>query len=345
MNVRLEALFGSWWKRIAVSLVALVLLSLTVVLFLPNPVPDGAARAVTIPRGSRVSQITDSLQAGGLLRSRVLFRWATKLLGAERRMRWGRFEFPEGASNYTIIRALQSGEYEVPVRVRFPEGGTVRRYITIASIALGVDSMRLERLMSKEELFKEYNLNAASAEGYLLPDTYSFPYQPDEKVVVDALFKAWTDFYNDSLRQREKRLGLTTHQVITLASIVQAESSIPEELPIIAGVYMNRLKRGMKLQADPTVQYALNETPRRLMYQDYRTRHAYNTYVIKGLPPGPIGNPSRDAILAVLYPARHVYLYFVANGDGGHTFSRTYGEHLKAVREYRKKRAQRATAS
>ena len=131
---------------------------------------------------------------------------------------------------------------------------------------------------------------------------------------------------------------MTMHQVLTLASIVEGESGIDEERPMIAGVYWNRLKNRMRLEADPTIQYVLPDGPRRLFHRDLRLGSPYNTYRNYGLPPGPINNPGKKAILATLYPEKHQYLYFVATGVGGHRFSRTYAEHQKAARAYRRAR-------
>jgi UPF0755 protein len=138
------------------------------------------------------------------------------------------------------------------------------------------------------------------------------------------------------LKIRAKELGFTTHQVITLASIVEGEAMYEDEKPRIAGVYLNRLKRNMPLEADPTIQYIIPDGPRRLYYKDLTIQSPYNTYLNKGLPPGPVNNPGKSSILAVLYPEKHKFLYFVSDGRGRHVFSKTYVEHLTAVRRYRK---------
>jgi len=141
------------------------------------------------------------------------------------------------------------------------------------------------------------------------------------------------------LQQQAKKMKMTIGQVLTMASIVEGETVLDRERPIIAGLYYNRLHRGMKLEADPTIQYIIPDGPRRLFYNDLRIDSPYNTYKKYGLPPGPINNPGRKSILAALYPARHNYLYFVADGLGGHRFARTYEEHLRNVRAYRRAHA------
>jgi UPF0755 protein len=145
-------------------------------------------------------------------------------------------------------------------------------------------------------------------------------------------------FYVDSLQKRQEEVKLTLPQVLTLASIVEGEAHLDRERPIIAGVYLNRLKKRMRLEADPTVQYVIPDGPRRLLFSDLRYDSPYNTYLYYGLPPGPINSPGRKSILAVLYPEKHSFLYFVADGTGGHVFTKNYLEHQKAVKAYRQYR-------
>jgi UPF0755 protein len=160
----------------------------------------------------------------------------------------------------------------------------------------------------------------------------------DEREIIRDLVNQFQKFFDDSLAGQERELGLTARKVLTVASIVEREAVVDSERAIIAGVFYNRLNKGMKLEADPTVQYALNEGPRRVHYRDLTIESPYNTYVHTGLPPTPINNPGRKSIIAALYPASHNYLYFVSNGKGGHVFSKTYEEHQKAVRRYRRLR-------
>jgi UPF0755 protein len=153
------------------------------------------------------------------------------------------------------------------------------------------------------------------------------------------MVKAFLRFYSDSLRMRQEELGWTRHQVMTLASIIEGEAILDAERGRISGVYHNRLRRHMRLEADPTIQFLLENGPRRLRYPDLQIASPYNTYRVGGLPPGPVNNPGRASILAALYPERHAFLFFVANGRGGHWFSATYADHLRYVRVYRRQRA------
>jgi UPF0755 protein len=146
-------------------------------------------------------------------------------------------------------------------------------------------------------------------------------------------------FYTESLQHRANELAWTTKQVLTLASIVEGESALPDERPVISGVYHNRLRKKMRLQADPTIQFMIENGPRRVLYSDLKLDHPYNTYRNHGLPPGPVNNPGKASILAALYPASHNYLFFVANGQGGHWFAANYDDHLRYVRKLRRYRA------
>jgi UPF0755 protein len=199
-----------------------------------------------------------------------------------------------------------------------------------------VDSALIASLCVDRKFLSSLGIEAHSLEGYLLPDTYLFSWQTDETEILRTFVNAFRNFYVDSLKARQAQLGLTVHEVLTLASIVEGETSLDGERATIAGVYWNRLRRRMPLQADPTIQYLLPDGPRRLRYDDLKINSPYNTYRKVGLPPGPINNPGRQSILAVLYPQTHQYFYFVADGTGGHRFSRHYSEHLRAVKHWRK---------
>jgi UPF0755 protein len=179
-------------------------------------------------------------------------------------------------------------------------------------------------------------IDAKSLEGYLLPADYEWYERSSAEEVLKSLCYSFKNFFTDSLVERTSEIGFTVHEVLTLASIIKGETDKVDEMPRISGVYHNRLRIGMKLQADPTVQYLLKNGWRRLTYKDLEIDSPYNTYKYFGLPPGPINNPGRDAILAALYPEKNKYLYFVADGNGGHTFAETLAGHNKNVINYRK---------
>jgi len=293
-------------------------------------------RIVTVSRGMTFSEVVDSLDVLGVIRSKVLFALAGTLLGATREMHVGKYLFRPGATNKEILDNLRTGTSALLISVTLPEGIKATSQARVFQRELGIDSARFVRLVFDTVFVRSLGIESHSLEGYLFPETYFFSWQANEEEIIQTLVKQFRLFYTDSLRDRERELGMTTEEIITLASIIEGETMLDSERPIIAGVYHNRLKRGMRLQADPTIQYVLPDGPRRLMYRDLDIESPYNTYRRKGLPPGPINNPGRAAILAALFPAPHQYLYFVADGTGGHVFSRHYSEHQRAVYRYRK---------
>jgi UPF0755 protein len=229
------------------------------------------------------------------------------------------------------------------IAVTIPEGKLARVQAKIFARTLGIDSSRYMNLVRDEPFSRSLGIEAASLEGFLLPETYNFFWQPDEKEIIKRQVAAFMLFYDDSLQERAKDFNWTLNQVVTFASIIEGEAVLNEERPIISGVYHNRLRKHMKLEADPTIQFILENAPRRVLYSDLRTDNPYNTYRNAGLPPGPINSPGKASILAALYPSQHSFYYFVADGRGGHWFSTSYEDHMRNVRKYRRERARNRT--
>lgn len=292
----------------------------------------------TVSRGQTFASIVDSLESRRIIRSRPLFVFVARVLGGTTRMQVGRYLVMSGVSNYRLHRMLTEGEGILAIQVTIPEGLRAQGQARVFARTLGIDSARYVQLVGDADIAREMQIPAPSLEGYLMPETYSFPWQPDELDVVKRLAGEFRRFYNDSLQARAKELGWTISQVMAMASIVEGEAMLDAERARISGVYHNRLRKGMFLQADPTVQFFLDGGPRRVLYSDLRIDNPYNTYRNKGLPPGPVNNPGKASILAALYPERHEFFFFVANFNGGHWFSKTYAEHQRYVREYRRLR-------
>lgn len=320
------------------SILLLLLIFVVWIFWWPNTFFYPSERTVTISRGASFNAVVDSLASRGIIGSRFAFKLAGRVLGWTTEMKVGKYRFTSGSSNLSILRDLKDGTSRILIPVAIPEGMRMRLIARRFAAELGFDENEFLNICLDTAFVREAGFQGASLEGYLLPDTYAFHWQTEPKEIVDKLVESFKTFYADSLSKRAAEMKMTLTEVITLASIVEGESQLADERAIIAGVYHNRLKKRMRLEADPTIQYILPDGPRRLLYEDLRMDSPYNTYRRYGLPPGPINNPGREAILAVLYPARHDYLFFVANGKGGHLFSRTYSDHQRAVRAYRKVR-------
>jgi UPF0755 protein len=297
----------------------------------------------TVPRGSGMSAVADTLDARGVIGSPRIFKAYARMQGATAKLQPGVYEVRRGAAFSLILRKLTTGDV-VKTRLVIPEGWELRRIAPRLAQLTGqpADSI-LSRLMDPAQA-KRYGVPGPTLEGYLYPATYVFPMGARLDVILRELTGQYRAVWTPQMRQRAQALGMSEREVVTLASIVEKEAKVWTERPTIARVYHNRLKRGMRLEADPTVQYALGEHQRRLLRRHIQQTadDPYNTYRNKGLPPGPIASPSRGAIEATLNPAEHDFLFFVARANGTHVFTRTYNEHLRQVARYRAEmRAQR----
>ncbi|TYP51608.1 UPF0755 protein [Thermosediminibacter litoriperuensis] len=303
-----------------------------------TPVKPGEKGSVSfdVEKGMTAKAVARNLENRGLIRNSLAFYIYVKVNGLDTKFKSGIYELSPAMSLQDIVRKLVKGEVAFE-KVTIPEG------ITIEKIA---EIFEARKLTTKEEFLKSAvpsNFRdkypflkilppGATLEGFLYPDTYYLAKNSPASYYVDSMLKRFYDVYfnSDEFLKREKDLGLSTYQVITLASIIEKEAKLNTEKPIIAAVFLNRLKKGIPLQSCATVEYALKEHKEVLTLEDLKIQSPYNTYINAGLPPGPISAPGIDSIKAALNPAPVDYLYFVANGDGTHTFSRTYEEHLKA---------------
>lgn len=301
---------------------------------------------VHIPEGAHFDQVLDSLERAGLVDDRLSLRVLAKVTGADDELQSGTYRFHRGTSNAALLDALRSGESTVRVKVTFPEGVTIRRIASIAGRRAGIDSAKLHQLATDREFLATIGLTAETAEGYLMPDTYFINWGSDPGVLLREMSALFRKYYGEERKKKAVALGLTPYEAIILASLVEGEAKTDEDRPIIAGLYLNRIERGMLLQADPTIQYVLKDGPRRLLYADLKMDSPYNTYRYRGLPPTPINNPGRASIEAALNPTESDYIYMVARADGtgAHEFSTNLADHQRAVNEYRRRvRTQRET--
>ncbi len=324
------------FTRLAIVAV-IVLLALYCILLWKNPSKENAKEIyIIVPKGASVSSVSDSLAKYDIIRSKLIFKIAARIVGAGSRLQPGSYRISYGLSNTDIISRLTGSEFAILFEATFPEGSHIRRIASIAKEKLGLDSTLFVKAASDTAFIHSLGVprEAKTAEGYLFPDTYRFYLMMTPQELVKRMILRWKEMIPDSLLQKRKQMGLSVHQLMTLASIVEAEARLPVERDTIAGVYWNRLKMGMKLDADPTVQYGLGLS-RPINHNDLLKENPYNTYKNLGLPPGPICNPGKLAILAALNPAKHDKIYFVArsDGSGGSYFSHSAAEQQKMIQK------------
>jgi UPF0755 protein len=294
---------------------------------------------IIVPQNASIDQIVRILNANKIFEPSWFFEIAMKVYAQYGGGTYyaGSYKFTPLNTNKHVIESIFSGKNLHILRVTYPEGITIKRFATISNNKIGVDAKEFLRLVNMDSFLSKYDIPVKSAEGYLMPDTYEFFYGVSTEELVNKLMSHHKEIWDINFAERANELGLSKHEVLTMASIIESETQIPEERPIVSGVYHNRLKKGWLLEADPTVQYALGEK-KRLLYRDLEIDHPYNTYRKPGLPPGPINNPGKASIEAALYPAIHNFMFFVALGDGSgkHNFAETYSEHLNYVRIFRR---------
>ncbi|NPV70724.1 MAG: endolytic transglycosylase MltG [Firmicutes bacterium] len=298
------------------------------------PVP----RVVEVPQGATAGKIAEILESSGVIRNAFVFRLLAEYRGLDGKIRAGEYELNAAMSPAEILEYLVKG----PILTR---PFTVREGLTVLQIA---ESLASQGVVNKEAFLKAARDRSVVAdlappgvnlkeplEGYLSPETYRIRKGTAETEVVALMVQRFRDVFNDDFRVRAKQIGMRLHDVVTLASIIEKEAVVDEERPLISGVFHNRLRIGMKLDADPTVRYATGKFSGPVTLDDTKAQSPYNTYRQPGLPPGPIAAPGTASIRAALYPAETKYLYFVAKNDGTHHFSMTLREHINAINKYR----------
>jgi UPF0755 protein len=309
--------------------------------------PDGESEPVQlrIPSGSGLGVVSDTLAARGIIQWPFGFRMYARYRGDDRNIKPGVYEFRTGSRWSSVLDRLVQGDV-LTVRFTIPEGWTVVQIAPRLAAALDLPPDSVAEVLADSASASELGVPGPTLEGYLYPATYEVPVgsslQSVLRTVVGTYRRAWTS----DLQARADSVGLSEREVVTLASIIEAEARIWTERDTIAAVYRNRLDRGMRLEADPTVQYALGERQSRLLFAhiDEVADNPYNTYRHSGLPPGPIGSPSRAAMVAALDPADVNYLFFVARPDGTHVFTRSFAEHTAARRQIQREAQARRRA-
>ena len=294
-------------------------------------------KKIRIRHGETLPDISMILEKKGLISNKWVFEFFTKMRGYDKSIHAGTFTFKNVRTNNDIIEDLVYGKPDRK-KITFLEGWNMRQVASHLEKEMEFNYSEIINLFNDENFIKKLKLNANTLEGYLFPETYYFFEGVDKKSVVKRLVKEHQLFWNKQNISKADSLGFSPYEIIIIASIIEGEAIYDSERPTISAVYHNRLKRGMKLQADPTVQYIIEDGPRRLLNKDLRIKSPYNTYMYKGLPPGPINSPGAQSLHAALNPQTNDYLYFVAKGDGYHTFSRNEKEHERAKRAFQRVR-------
>ncbi len=318
----------------------------TWIAFAPNTPDFEGRRTVRIPPDTPFEATVDSLRASGVLRRTGAFRFMARATGWGDQVKAGRYAFAAGASNHDMLSALRRGLQE-PVRLTIPPGVRPEAAASAAARNMFFAPEDFTAALADTQLAAALRTDTSALFGYILPETYHFYWLASAERAVRAIAETFDAFFERELRAGADSLGMSRQDVAILASIIEWEALREEEKPMISGVYHNRLRIGMKLDADPTIQYIVLQqegSKRRLLYRDYRIPHPFNTYLRAGLPPAALNNPSPSSLRAAARPARHDFLYFVATGDGTHHFSRTLAEHMRAARRYHALMRQRRAA-
>ncbi len=308
--------------------------SVYVALHRPGP-PLAGPVTVSITEGTRFADIAAQLAREGVLRTpRLLTVWA-RLTGKDRVVHWGEYLITTPLSPLEVL-ARVTGPPDPLHTITIPEGRTVRDVVAALAAAGFGSEDSFTCLLDDPAFLAAEGLPPEGAEGYLFPDTYAFPLATPQERILRTMIRRFREVFRPELQLRALRLGLTVEQAVVLASLIEEETARPEERPLVAAVFLNRLRRGMPLQSDPTVLYGRPRADRTITTADLRRPTPYNTYTIEGLPPTPIANPGRAALEAAVDPAPVDYLYFVARGDGTHEFSATLAAHNAAVARYQR---------
>jgi len=324
-------------------LTALILIAITwgtVVynrIFGPNVGTPGKGEfSLYIPTGSDYKDVLDSLVSNDLLKNIDSFEWVAKKKGYPEKVKSGHYIISDNMSNNSLVNMLRAG-LQVPVNVVISTARTPQDLAGRIAGQIEPDSAALISLLNDETFLEKYKFNRYTVLGMFIPNTYEFWWNTSAEDFIKRMYSEYSDFWNGDRLKKAEALKMAPDEIITLASIIVTESNKEDEYATIAGLYINRLNKGMKLQADPTVIYALGDfNRRRVLKNDTRVDSPYNTYLYSGLPPGPITLPSIKAIDAVLNYEKHNYIYFCAKDDfsGYHVFARTLEQHNRNARLY-----------
>ena len=308
------------------------------IVYISNPSQNGRGVVeLKVDRGEPFYSVVQRLKGKGVITNGRLFTLWARMWSLDKRIHWGlyRFELPMAPRRVLDQMVLGRGVFH---RITVPEGLTQRDIAQLLEKEGLVEGNDFLTAANNPEILAKLGIEAKQVEGYLFPDTYYFPASATAEDILVAMVEHFKESFSPLMEEQAKALGLERHEVVTLASLVEKEAGVSVERPLVSAVFHNRLRGRIPLQSDPTVIYGLKEFTGNLTRKDLRRPSPYNTYLIRGLPPGPICNPGLSSLQAALVPAEVAYLYFVSKNDGTHFFSKTIREHNRAVNKYQRSR-------
>ena len=297
----------------------------------PNTAP--VEQLLVVQSGQRFKTLSTLLYQKGVILHPVKFRLFARIKGYDKRIKAGEYMLSSSMTPKKILETMVDGKVLLH-RLTIPEGYNLIQIAQAVENAGFASETDFLKAADDPDFVHTKGIDAKTFEGYLYPDTYYFPRGVTPENIISAMVKRFWSVFKPEWEERAKTLGMTIHQIITLASIIEKETAVADERPIISSVFHNRLKRHMRLESDPTVIYGMGDYNGNITRKDLERPTPYNTYTMKGLPPGPISNTGAKAIEAALYPADGKFLYFVSKNNGTHHFSTNFKDHRRAVRKY-----------
>ena len=298
---------------------------------------DISEKVITVLPGQHFKMIASQLEGAGIIRDSLRFKLFARFKGYDKRIKAGEYRLSAAFSPKQVLEIMVSGKVAL-YKTTIPEGYNLVQIAGIVSKMGLAEAPVFIQSATDPAIAKALGVEADSLEGYLFPDTYHFPKGLPLDEIMGTMVNRFLEIFSTEWQERARQMDMSVHQVVTLASIIERETGAAAERPLISSVFRNRIGKKMRLESDPTVIYGIENFNGNLTRKDLRTPTPYNTYTRKGLPPGPISNPGRDAIKAVLHPADTDFLFFVAKRDGTHQFSSNIGDHNRAVRKYQLRR-------
>ncbi|MCK4857173.1 MAG: endolytic transglycosylase MltG [candidate division Zixibacteria bacterium] len=326
-------------KKITLLIAALLLIAVIIsYILVTQPMGEvSQSYTVRVQPNDTATDLRAKLTAAGVRLNPTVYSALMVLTGTDRRIQPGRYQLAGSLSHYDLINVFQEGRVET-CQVTIPEGLCLWEIAAILVREAEVDSSRLAQILTDSAFFASFGISASGFEGFLFPETYTFFAEDSPENVINTMINMFKSVFDEEKKQKAEELGFTLNELVTLASLIEAEATTDSERELISSVFHNRLHQGWKLQCDPTVIYAMGGLERPLWKRDLDYDSPYNTYLHYGLPPGPICSPGRAALEAALYPADTRYFYFVADGQGGHIFSETFREHSRAIKQVKRQR-------